>query len=93
MLKSWPSGATEHLYRNDRRWDDTCELFLLDTVQDRQTDRKVQIYGMNIALYPFQIFGVFVITEFEIFQNGGYLADDPGLGKVISPTAICGTDS
>ncbi len=92
MLRTWASGAPEHLFRDDGRWDDLCELFLLDTVRDRGTGRRVKIDGMKTNFYPFQIFGVFVICEMELFQNGGYLADDPGLGKIL-PTAIDGTDN
>lgn len=30
----------------------------------------------------YQAYGVFVVFEMELFQNGGYNADDMGLGKV-----------
>ena len=42
-----------------------------------------------LTFYHYQAFGIFVLFEMEIFQYGGYLADDIGLGKVIGFTSRC----
>jgi SNF2 family DNA or RNA helicase len=61
----------------------------LDPQTDCSTDVKIGIQGMQVGFYPYQIFGIFVLFEMEVFQNGGYLADDMGLGKVIVPASRC----
>ena len=45
-------------------------------------DCKVKIPGIKTALLPYQLLGLFVLFEMENFHQGGYLADDMGLGKV-----------
>ena len=57
---------------------------------DCHHEATVRMRGMGEKkLYPYQVFGIFVMFEMEVFQNGGYLADDMGLGKVISSTSRC----
>ena len=46
---------------------------------------KIKIHGMTIGFIPFQIFGVFISFEMEIFQNGGYFADGVKFEKIKSP--------
>ena len=69
----------------DGRYADYVTLFYPNDRSNGLPD-KVRIQGLNVDLYPYQVFGIFILFEMEIFQNGGYLADEMGLGKVIRLT-------
>lgn len=43
---------------------------------------RVKIKGCSSKFYLYQGFGSFVMMEMEMFQNGGYNADEMGFGKV-----------
>ena len=75
-----PITVTEHLHEQGR-WTNCSRLFLHD---ERRTgsDQVIRIRGLRTPLFPYQGFGVFVMTEMELFQGGGFNADDMGLGKV-----------
>jgi len=82
------TAATEHIYQGDYRWDDCCVLFLLDIREAYRAGRRIIIRGMLTEFYPYQVLDIFVLFEMEVFQNGGYLADAMGLGKVIRQALI-----
>ena len=84
MSASWSPAATEHLNQADHGWEDCCRFFLLDPEKNKNSDIRTKIHGMSTGFYPFQVFGIFVMFEMEMWQGGGYLADDMGLGKVRS---------
>lgn len=86
ISRSWPFIVTEHLNAGDNRWEDCCRFFCRNPAQDDHEDVRIPIAGFKLVLPPFQAFGLFVILEMEFFQNGGYLADGMGLGKVKLPT-------
>lgn len=71
---------TEHLHEKDR-WCNCARLFLTDAGKTSPSD-LIHVPGMKTPLVPFQAFGVFVMLEMEKFLNGGYNADDMGMGKV-----------
>ena len=71
---------TDHL-RDPGRWDHYCRYHNLDPNQHSPAI-PVRVKGIRPAYHPYQAFGKHVMWEMEMFQNGGYLADDMGLGKV-----------
>ena len=93
MSHTWPSTITEHLHQDDNRWEDFCQLMRLDPVKSQLTDTLITLPETNLSLHPFQAFGMFVLMEFEVFQNSAYLADEMGLGKVSLPAALYATPS
>lgn len=72
--------ATEHLHERGR-WERCCSLFLHDPLKTTPKER-IRIPGMKTPLFLYQAFGIFVMFEMEMYQKGGYNADDMGLGKV-----------
>lgn len=74
--------ATEHLHERGR-WERCCKLFLHDPLKTTPNER-ITIPGLRTPLFLYQAFGVFVMLEMEAYQDGGYNADDMGLGKVRS---------
>lgn len=66
-------SVTEQL--DDDRWQDFCRFILLD-VNDKSANRRLKIRGCNAELYMYQAYGVSVMFEMEMFQNGGYNAND-----------------
>ena len=71
---------TEHLGEKDR-WSDCARLFLHNP-NNTNTKSRIRINGCKAKFYLYQAFGIFVMLEMEMFQGGGYNADDMGLGKV-----------
>ena len=43
---------------------------------------RIRIQGCTADLYLYQAVAIFVMMEMEMFQKGGFNADDMGLGKV-----------
>ena len=74
-----PTMVTEHL--DEQRWKRCAELFLFDPAI-RAPEQCIKVPGLRSKLYPYQIYGVFMMLEMEALQGGGYLADGMGLGKV-----------
>ncbi len=83
LANNYPTAITEHLYQQDERWEDCARLFCFDPNTHLQPNEIIRLFGSSLDLKPCQIFRVFVCFEMEVFQNGGYLADTMGLGKVI----------
>ena len=71
---------TEHLHE-EAKWEDCAQLFLHDP-KNISSKSQITIKGCGASLYLYQAFGIFVMMEIEMFQGGGYNADDMGLGKV-----------
>ena len=80
LMAKVPITVTEHLHEPNR-WSNCSRLFLLNPLKTG-SDQRIYIFGLKTPLFPYQGFGVFVMTEMELFQGGGYNADDMGLGKV-----------
>ena len=71
---------TEHLYESGR-WPDCARLFLHDP--NKYTSKsRIRIKGCNVDFYLYQAFEIFVMFKMEMFQGGGYNADDMRLGRV-----------
>ena len=79
-LKLIDPKLTEHLHETSR-WKDCARLFLHDP-NCTDVNSKIRIKGCTVDFYLYQAFGIFVMFEMEMFQGGGYNADDMGLGKV-----------
>ncbi|KAL5332112.1 hypothetical protein BJX70DRAFT_405021, partial [Aspergillus crustosus] len=58
-------------------------LFRLGDKDAVSPKSKIRIPGMKIDLFPYQAFGVWYMLQEEGRCNGGFLADDVGLGKTI----------
>jgi len=80
LMVSVKLTATEHLHEQGR-WDKCARLFFHNPGNIGASER-IHIPGLRTPLYLYQAFGVFVMFEMELFQGGGYNADDMGLGKV-----------
>ena len=59
-----------------------CFFLFSDSEEAKKPEHKYRIKGTTVDLHPYQLLGVFKMFEMENFQNGGYNADDCGLGKV-----------
>ena len=70
----------EHLHE-ENRWLDCARLFCHDPGKVGSEER-IRIQECTADLYLYQAFGIFVMMEMEMFQKGGYDADDMGLEKV-----------
>ena len=71
---------TKHLHE-ERRWKDCTRLFFHD-LKNILSKSRIMIEGCRASLYLYQAFGIFVMLEMEMFQGGGYNANDMGLRKV-----------
>lgn len=75
-----PHTVTVH-HHEEGRWEVCARLFCHDPKQTGITE-TIGIRGLKTRLYLYQAFGVFVMFEMEMFQGGGWNADDIWLGKV-----------
>lgn len=64
-------------------WTDCCRMFCRDP-SDTSPDTTVAIAGLNTEIYQYQAFGVYWQMVNARRAGGGFLADDPGLGKTLS---------
>ncbi len=65
------------------KWNECCKVFKIDPTKTELTD-TVPVYGLHAALYQYQAFAVYWQMKTSRTHGGGFVADDPGLGKTLT---------
>lgn len=72
-----------HTHGLHSEWIACCSFFGIDPTQTGLDD-TVPIFGLSTPLYQYQAFAVYWQMAKSRLFGGGFLADDPGLGKTLT---------